>query len=287
MKMNRLFLTAIISLAFSLSIIAQKSSAAATDFPMQFVGGRPAVEVMVNGRGPFLFLIDTGADGLARADTSLVDRLKLPIVGEENNADRSGKIQSVNQVRLDTITLGSISFQNITAKSRSYNTTPRIDGILAFDLFSDYLLTLDYPNKRVRLEKGSLPKSNGGKILNYETPNGTPLVEVKFGKLTAKADIDSGDSEGISLPAALVNKLTLSSQPKVVGKGKSANNEFEIKEASLREAFQIGRYSFPKPTVVYTNVFENINLGSQILREFAITFDQKNHRVRFEKAKKQ
>ncbi len=133
MKMNRLFLTAIISLAFSLSIIAQKSSAAATDFPMQFVGGRPAVEVMVNGRGPFLFLIDTGADGLARADTSLVDRLKLPIVGEENNADRSGKIQSVNQVRLDTITLGSISFQNITAKSRSYNTTPRIDGILAFD----------------------------------------------------------------------------------------------------------------------------------------------------------
>jgi predicted aspartyl protease len=268
---------------------AQRKAAAqkklTIDLPMQFISGRPAVEVMVNGKGPFLFLIDTGADGLARADTSLVKKLNLPIIGKENNDDRSGNIQSVNQVRLDTITIGSISFQNVTAKSRDYNTTPRIDGILGFNLFSDYLLTLDYPNKKVRLEQGSLPKPNGKNILSFETPNGTPLVKIRFGKLSAKADIDSGDSEGISLPASLVNKMVLLSQPKIVGKGKSANSTFEIKEVNLREAFRIGSYEFPEPTVVYTEVFDNINLGSKILREFSFTFDQKNQRVRFVRQK--
>jgi hypothetical protein len=37
---------------------------------------------MVNGKGPFLFLIDTGGQGQARADVSLVQRLGLSTVGQ-------------------------------------------------------------------------------------------------------------------------------------------------------------------------------------------------------------
>src|SRR3954453_3570993 len=52
-------------------------------------GIRPAVRVIVNGQGPFLFLIDTGAGGLARADTSLVGRLSLPRAGSAPRNDGS------------------------------------------------------------------------------------------------------------------------------------------------------------------------------------------------------
>jgi hypothetical protein len=38
----------------------------ATRVPMTLVGPNPAIEVHVNGKGPFLFLIDTGASGPGR-----------------------------------------------------------------------------------------------------------------------------------------------------------------------------------------------------------------------------
>ncbi len=60
----------IILLCSSLPIFAQSPSQTtvtknvAVDVPMLFRGPMPAVEVMVNGQGPFLFAIDTGAQGL-------------------------------------------------------------------------------------------------------------------------------------------------------------------------------------------------------------------------------
>src|SRR5215217_9547950 len=50
---------------------------AVVDVPMLFRGPMPAVEVTVNGQGPFLFAIDTGGGGQARVDSSLVEKLKL------------------------------------------------------------------------------------------------------------------------------------------------------------------------------------------------------------------
>jgi hypothetical protein len=44
---------------------------------MLFYGTRPAVEVTVNGKDRFLFLIDTGAQGMARADVSLRSAVRI------------------------------------------------------------------------------------------------------------------------------------------------------------------------------------------------------------------
>lgn len=289
MQMNRVFLTAVIILVFSLSAIAQKSTVA--DVPMSFYGTRPAIEVVVNGKGSFLFLVDTGAQGMARADTSLVQRLNLSPVGQSATSDASGKNPvNLNEVRFDTLSIGSLSLREVTALSRNYNTVsylPHIDGILGFELFADYLLTLDYPNKRVRIERGELPKPDGAQILNFEILNGNPYINVSIGNLKTKALIDSGNIRGVDAPASLVSKLPLASYPRLIGKGGSVSGEYELREVRLQDTLSIGRYLFPEPTITFTDVYDEINIGSAMLREFAITFDQKNHRVRFLKANKQ
>lgn len=270
-------------LASSLPAIAQNSTTA--DVPMLFYGNRPAIEVMVNGKGPFLFLIDTGAQGMARADASLVNLLNLPQVGQSTSADASAKNQvTVNKVRLETLSIGDLQFREVTAQSRDYNTTtylPHIDGILGFDLFANYLLTLDYLNKRVHLKRGTLPSADGAEVLNFETIDGNQYVEIGIGRLKTKAMIDSGNLRGVDCPASLVSKLPLASYPKLIGKGSSVSGEFELKEVRLQDALSIGRYLFPEPTITFTDAYSEVNIGSAMLREFAITFDQKNHRVRF------
>ncbi len=255
------------------------------DVPMLFRGTMPVVEVTVNGQGKFLFAIDTGAQGMARVDSSLVERLGLQPVGKIKASDPSGRnAQTLDLVQLDSISIGSVQFRNVKAPSRNYNASaglPHIDGVLGFDLFSEYLLTLDFPAKRVRLERGQLPRPDGVEVLGFERGNGIPTVEFSVGNIKVKAHIDSGNAVGgFVLPSSVVEKLPFASQPITVGRARTVSNEVEIKEVRLKDSLHLGRYVFLEPTVTFPALSEYANIGSKALSDFALTFDQKNNRLR-------
>lgn len=46
--------------------------------PFRVVDGRIYVTVKVDGKGPFVFAVDTGASGMGRADAGLVAALAIP-----------------------------------------------------------------------------------------------------------------------------------------------------------------------------------------------------------------
>jgi hypothetical protein len=267
----------------ALPISAQSSPVA--DLPMLLRGTQPAVEVMINGKGPFLFAIDTGGGLQADIDTALVNQLKLPVNGKTSVSDPSGKnAREFDTVQVNSIALGGAEFRGITAVARDQRmgpNLPKVDGILGFPLFVEYLLTLDYPGKRVRLERGELAATNGSDILSFEMPHGIPVVELGVGNLKVRADIDSGNMMGgFIVSTSLAEKLNFASPPVTVGTARTISNEVEIKEVRLRDTIQLGRFEFPQPTVAYPSIVENANIGSRILREFALTFDQKNKRVK-------
>ncbi len=261
----------------------------AVEVPMLFRGPMPAVEVMVNGQGPFLFAIDTGGSGQARVDTSLVERLKLKTVGQVQAGDGSGSnVRSLDLVELETVAFGGAEFKKVRAASRNYNTSPnlpKVDGILGFGLFEDYLLTLDFPAKRVRLERGELPRADGADVLSFESPRGIPVVELGVGGNRIKADVDTGNTiGGFVLPTALVERLTPASAPVVVGRARTVTSDVEIREVRLKDSIRLGRFEFAEPTVVYPALGDGGNIGSRLLREFSLTFDQKNKSVRLKRS---
>jgi hypothetical protein len=55
---------------------------------------------------------------------------------------------------------------------------PEFDGVLGIGLFKDYLLVLDYPARRVRIEKGELPPTDGREVLDFEERRGIPIVKL-------------------------------------------------------------------------------------------------------------
>jgi hypothetical protein len=262
---------------------------AVVDVPMLFRGPMPAVEVLVNGQGPFLFAIDTGGAGEARVDSSLVEKLKLKTVGEVQAGDGSGNnTRSMALVELDTLAFGGVEFKKVRAGSRNYNTSPnlpRVDGILGFNLFADYLLTLDFPAKRVRLERGELPRADGAEVLSFESPRGIPVVELGVGSQKVRADLDTGNTVGgFVMPTALVEKLATAGAPVVVGRARTVTSDIEIKEVRLKDSIRLGRFEFAEPTVVYPALGDATNVGSKVLREFSLTFDQKHKSVRLKRS---
>jgi len=57
----------------------------------------------------------------------------------------------------------------------------------------------------------------------------------------------------------------------------------EIKQAQLRDTIHIGSFDYPQATITFP-ALSDTNVGFKILREFALTFDQKNKRMKFEHA---
>lgn len=264
---------------------AHAEPAGEVDLPMQLRGPMPAVEVTVNGKGPYLFAIDTGAQGQARVDSSLVEALGLQPTGEARGSDGSGKsARAMAMVHLDSIGVGGLVFRNVTALARDYNVSPNlphIDGILGFGLFADHLLTLDFPGKRVRIESGTLAGAKDSHAIAFDSTRGIPIVTLHVGSSVVPAHIDSGNVGGFVLPTALVEKMTLESAPRVIGRARTVTSEFEIKEAHLKESIGLAGYDFASPTVVFPAVSEDANVGSRVLADFAVTFDQRHNLVRF------
>jgi predicted aspartyl protease len=256
------------------------------EVPMRFRGPQPAVEVFVNGQGPFLFAIDTGGAGEARLDATLAKKLNLASVGKViAGAGSRGKAQSFEQVRLTSLKLGDAEFRDVTAMVRSYNSpgsnVPKIDGILGFGLFADYLLTLDYPGKHVRIEQGVLAKTKSENVISFDKSKGIPIADLTVDQVTIKASLDTGSMGGILLPKSVAQKLQLAETPKITGRGKTVSGEFVIEEAPLRGTVRLGTEKLLNPVVQFAEVFERANVGSKVFADFSLTFDQANQLVRF------
>src|SRR5438309_6204456 len=271
--------------AWAGSVTAQNSTVAIA--PMKFRGLMPVIEVKLNGQGPFAFTIDTGAGMQADIDTSVATQLKLQPNGKVLNGDPSGENdREVDTARIDSIAFGGAEFRNVTAVIRPQRITrdyPDVDGILGFALFTDYLLTLDYPAMQVRLARGALPAANGADILSFEIENRIPVIEVAIGKIRVRAHIDSGNFvSGFILPEEIVEQLQLLSPPITIGRARSVSNQIEIKQAQLRDTIHIGRFDYPQATITFP-ALSDTNIGLKILREFVLTFDQKNRRMKLDR----
>jgi hypothetical protein len=287
-----LVLAAIVSWASWHAQQARSADSAAKfpiEIPLRIEDRMLAIELMVNGQGPFLFGIDTGAQAGPHIDSSLVEKLKLRSSGQVSVGDPSGRNpQTVDSVKLDSVAIGNLRFTDVTAISRNYKNSPRpmkVDGILGLSLFSEYLVTLDFPAKLLRIERGELPKADGAEILDYKNEGGVPLVELSVGSTKVKAHLDSGNMIGAFVfPTSFVEKLTPASEPVVVGRARSASGEMEIKQVQIKEMVRLGRHEFPNATITFPALSDIGNVGAKILGQFAVTFDQQHQRVRLTRA---
>jgi len=255
------------------------------EVPLRLVRGRPLVDVRINGGGPYTFLFDTGAAGDARADSGLVEKLKLTVIGESRGGAPGGQIVTMPIVQFDTIEIGAARWAPVAAPSRDYNQRessgePHIDGILGLGLFADSLVTLDFPRGVLRIAPGALPDADGRDIIAFENPRRVVEITFDVAGTTVTGDLDTGGPDGVTLPGGMMDRVPLAGPAKVVAQGATVSGSMDISEGALRGTVTVGRYSILNPTIQFVPPFPHANLGIALLSQFALTVDQKNKRVR-------
>lgn len=268
---------------FTAPVAARSSPANNHIAPIELSRGKPFVMIEINGKGPYRFVIDTGTGAQAFVTPALAQQLGLPTAGEAHLSDPSRQTaQSVRMVQIQALQVAGVQFNNVRAVVHSLNRGDgTCDGLLGFTLFRDYLLTLDFPNREMILSTGSLQPDGGNLVLPFQMPQGMPIIAMRVGNLKVDAEIDSG-GEGLSLPQQIAPRLKYLRDPTVVGLGESLSTKFQIKTAKLASDVYFGDFSFARPCVQINAAFPLANFGSGPMKDFVLTFDQKNLLVRFE-----
>jgi hypothetical protein len=247
--------------------------------PLQLILDKPYVAVMVNGRGPYRFLIDTGTGGQAMITPELAQELSLPVTGHARLKDPSGiGEQPSDLTRIDSLSVAGAEFSEIDAVVHNLYGDVTCQGILGFPLFEDYLLTLDFPGHRLILSPGVLDDSSGA-VLPFRMPEGVPIVHLGIGGQQFEAQLDSGGT-GLSVPEKDSKELKFLAAPVDFGNGESVSTKFQIRAARLGSDVTLGRYTFKQAFVEINSAFPLVNIGSTPLQHFVITFDQLNDLVR-------
>jgi hypothetical protein len=131
---------------------------AATSVPFVQTDPLPLLEVRVGGRGPYFFLIDTGASELI-VDPALVDSLQLPTFGEEEGTFAGGRKRAYVRTRVNLLALGEFAFSDLPAMSVDLSRFAaaaggrRVSGIIGTLLLMRCRATLDYPSGKLVLER--------------------------------------------------------------------------------------------------------------------------------------
>ncbi|MFY9985138.1 MAG: aspartyl protease family protein [Chthoniobacterales bacterium] len=255
--------------------------------PMQDMGGRPVVELRINGKGPFPFILDTGAT-MTVISEELSRQLSLSAPGDMHVVARGAgtppRIVAIHEVRIGNAVLEDVIAGMMPSGAFSVGgDAPR--GVLTAASFPGYLLTYDYRGKRISIKKGSLAGADSKSIFQYSEDHLLPTVPIRVAGHDTQVDLDTGSPYGLTLPVKFLTELPLATEPKESGKVRTGGGgEFPVSIARVHGVIEVGKYKLDAGEVSFSDARPGPgpstgNIGYEVLRHFVVTIDSKNRRI--------
>jgi tetratricopeptide (TPR) repeat protein len=172
--------------------IHRTSGKEVTVIPFELINHRPFIKLMVNGKGPLRFVVDTGASLSVISDT-VAAQFGIRQVARGGNARAVGGTGAFPIIYglLDSIIIGEAKIEAIPVYIRTIHNAPdtpeieKADGYIGLSVLANYGVTLDYQAKQMTLDRapireepvkpdatkpGASPSIVGDLISGFEVP---------------------------------------------------------------------------------------------------------------------
>jgi len=269
--------------------------AAATDTAQHLT-----INVMINGKGPFRFVVDTGADRSVIADDVAVALGLL----RGTHVMVEGIVRTVNT---ETVTVSNLTFGSVSRDHLVVPVLPRAllgsDGYLGLDAIDGYRVTFDFLNRAMLVEQprhvmlvGWRPPSEA-MIPVHGNFGHLRAVNCKVDGVNATAFVDTGAEISVA-NTRLFNELVAISpayiRPETVGLTGVTGGLIQGHVATV-EKVKLGglRWEICNLVVADLQIFDlwgladkpALLIGMNFLRQFAqVSIDYGSHELRFDLA---
>ncbi|WP_028224160.1 aspartyl protease family protein [Paraburkholderia ferrariae] len=296
MRLARASLFALLWLSASITSLASASEGRQPGrFPLSIIDNRAFVDVQVDAKGPFAFILDTGSSS-STISTALAEKLKLVPVGAGTGTGAGEQPLSFSNVHLNDLAVGSFSLGDLDIPAMDTTRLSRVigfqhfDGVLGAELFRKYVVTLDAARKQVAIQDQDQfkPAADAIPVPFTLDENETPLVEASIDGTTALFQIDTGDRFSLTLFNGFWRSHQLDMK---MGTTVEAMTGYggggPIRGIVGRPArFSIGNLAVPPPVTrlslqaagAFTRSDRAGSIGMGILKRFTVSFDY-GHRV--------
>src|SRR5947209_9453247 len=129
-------------------------------------GAQPLIllPVRVNDRGPFDFILDTGA-GTSLLSSDLAKQLEAKVIGSKEGQSAGGKV-SVSLAKVDSLTVGETKLHDVDVgivdlSQIGKTIGAKIDGDLGYNFLKHFRVTIDYRDCEIRFEDPKRVESFG------------------------------------------------------------------------------------------------------------------------------
>ncbi len=250
------------------------------------------LDVYVNNKGPFNFVLDTGAKATSISKT-LAEKLGIEMLEmevEDLFVSLPHKIALLDELRIGNETYENedvlvLDFDRLLGRCGQ-----QIDGTIGFTTLKHFILTIDYPQKHLIFDRklnGNENNYSNVKWQDYTYLNDSHLIGVPVkinGSESFDFVLDTG-AGGTVITQQLAEKLRLPTQPfpgLVKGCGGEAKMEFV-----LIDSFTVGLTTQENIQIIATDLdkvapkaakIKNGILGFNFLKNYKIILDYMNNR---------
>jgi len=263
-----------------------------TTIPANIIAGYFLVEVKWDNHGPWRFLVDTGSSVTLLSPEYVARYLAVTRDGTSTRPvpvrAANGAVATLTPATVRVIKLGGAQFVNVpvlvyNCADLSAHFGVKIDGVIGFPLFRDTVFTIDYPQARLVVHRPNAIRPTSGTTIVFNNEKRAPIIPVRLGDETLNVLIDTGSDGSLNLNPVGLNPAPAFAQPPRTGAtiGTFAGDRMQA-IGRLAPELRIGAYTIASPIADITDQLSSI--GSEILENYRITFDQKNSSVTFFRA---
>jgi hypothetical protein len=191
------------------------------------------------------------------------------------------RVRPGKKITLRDGTAGPMTVHRVRARTHDMDHLARalgtpIDGILGFPAFEDFLLTLDYPGREVRVGRGALPEVDGERVFR-DVGTLRPYLMLEPGREPVPVLIDSGSTGALTLRESDV--VSWAAEPRATGAVVRYRGIRIERTGRLDRDLTLGPLVALDPVTKLTADGTRL-LGHDLMQRFSWTFDTRNRRIR-------
>jgi hypothetical protein len=261
--------------------------ALAITIPFEFAAHEVFIPVRINGGAPLWFSLDSAASSMI-VDPAKARELGLTFgdAAQGRGAGAGGvayvKLPDAIELTIGETESGPYDFIAIDLSGPAKNASHAMDGILGYQFFSRFVVTIDYEHRTLTLtDPSEFREPRDATMLPLEIVSKLPFVTGKIkvsgvAPETSRFLIDTGSGDAVDHPLIKKSKGDVKRTVTGVGLGEPMTGW-----VGRAEYLKLGPYTIRRPVTACCggNEFNQSMIGAAILEQFTVTFDYAHQRL--------